>query len=80
MKITELAPTLRIATMSNKYPKLKLAEGAARLDLAGAILRMDAAFEVGDEDSQLQAQMEAAEYIQAYTEALANLVRGDGQE
>ena len=41
---------------------------------------MDAAFEVGDEDAQLQAQMETAEYIQAYTEALANLVRGDGQE
>lgn len=62
-----------------KHPELRHAEAAARLDLAAAIIAMDAVNERIDAGEKIhcmneQAAVERAQH--AYAQALADLVRG----
>lgn len=72
----EVATAFTLAVMTGDHPELRRAEARARLRLAAAIKTMDAAQSVpGRHDLHEQAAVEQAS--RAYTQALADLVRGD---
>jgi len=82
VSITEeqkVSAVYRLGVMSEKHPELKRRVADTRLELAAAILAMDAVddrIESGEKIHSLQEQAAVGLAKNAYAQALANLLRG----
>ncbi|MDW6058116.1 hypothetical protein SAZ11_08435 [Streptomyces sp. FXJ1.4098] len=76
----KVAAVHRLSVMSERHPELKRRVADARLELAAAILAMDAVEEriqAGEKIHSLQEQAAVELAKNAYTQALADLLRGE---
>jgi hypothetical protein len=79
----EMARVSAVSVLSfarQKHPGLRHAEAAARLDLAAAIIAMDAVdeqIEAGEKIHGMNEQAAVEHAQQVYAQALADLVRGE---
>ncbi|MFJ1733261.1 hypothetical protein [Streptomyces sp. NPDC088254] len=76
----KVAAVHRLGVMTSKHPKLKSRLADARLELAAAILAMDAVEEriqAGEKIHSLQEQAAVEQAKNAHAQALADLLRGE---
>lgn len=76
----KVAAVHRLSVMSERHPKLKRRVADARLELAAAVLAMDAVEEriqAGEKIHSLQEQAAVELAKNAHAQALADLLRGE---
>ncbi|MFK0244526.1 hypothetical protein ACIQUM_07495 [Amycolatopsis azurea] len=78
-EVARVGACAALAFSRRTRPVLRRAEAAARVDLAAAIIAMDAADDriaAGENVHSMNEQAAVEEALRAYAQALANLVRG----
>lgn len=79
VEAARVGAVFRLATAGEQHPALKRAASNARLDFTAAVMAMDEAEGVpGRHNLKEQADVNAA--LQAYGQALADLIRGEASQ